>query len=305
MKHCDESMPTMVAGSLLGLDVDGVLEVTYSYPFPLPRTDASPALEEGEEELDGQEYQIEMMRMLRDVNIDNNCVGWYQSTLVGTMHTNEIVGYQYTYQASEELSDNSVVIIYDPEQSQHGTLVIKAFRLSDEYMAQRRSKTNSFLPSSNIMVELPLRIKNEGHISAYLRCLADTHESIQDARFSSLVMSLSDATVERHLELMNSWMEDLLQEQHRFQAYSHNSSKTRQENVRQLASIAAQNIERAENGEELIKVSMRDLKPLPEPPALVDPLLAIGQLDRYCEQLSEHINLNSKKMYLASQLSSM
>ena len=36
VKHCDENLPTMVAGSLLGLDVNGVLEVTYAYPFPAP-----------------------------------------------------------------------------------------------------------------------------------------------------------------------------------------------------------------------------------------------------------------------------
>ena len=39
VKHCSESMPTLVAGSLLGLDTNGKLEITYSYSFPQPKTD--------------------------------------------------------------------------------------------------------------------------------------------------------------------------------------------------------------------------------------------------------------------------
>ena len=38
VKHCNENLPTMVAGSLLGLDVDGVLDVTYAYPFPAAKS---------------------------------------------------------------------------------------------------------------------------------------------------------------------------------------------------------------------------------------------------------------------------
>mgnify|MGYP001810755843 CR=1 FL=1 len=32
----------------------------------------------------GESYQLEMMRCLRDVNADNNTVGWYQSTISGS-----------------------------------------------------------------------------------------------------------------------------------------------------------------------------------------------------------------------------
>ena len=39
VKHCHDSLPTMVAGSLLGLDTNNRLEITYSYPFPQPKTD--------------------------------------------------------------------------------------------------------------------------------------------------------------------------------------------------------------------------------------------------------------------------
>ncbi|MBA0660373.1 hypothetical protein Goklo_012394 [Gossypium klotzschianum] len=54
---------------LLGLDVGSVLEVTNCFPFPIREEDE-------EIEADGANYQLEMMRCLREVNVDNNTVGW-------------------------------------------------------------------------------------------------------------------------------------------------------------------------------------------------------------------------------------
>ena len=40
IKHCQESLPTMVTGSLLGLMIeDGCLEITHAFPFPEPLND--------------------------------------------------------------------------------------------------------------------------------------------------------------------------------------------------------------------------------------------------------------------------
>ncbi|CAJ0838046.1 4558_t:CDS:2 [Entrophospora sp. SA101] len=39
IKHCHEFFPKAVTGQLLGLDVDRVLEVTNSFPFPEAKTD--------------------------------------------------------------------------------------------------------------------------------------------------------------------------------------------------------------------------------------------------------------------------
>jgi len=170
VKHCNDSLPTMVAGSLLGLDVNGALEITYSYSFPVPKGEGE-GTSENAEELDGAEYQIEMMKMLRDVNIDNNCVGWYQSMYLGTISTNDVVSYQYSYQSSEELSDNSIVIMYDPVQSKKGSLVMKAFRLTQQFLELRKNKLNSFIKPSEILEELPLKIRIVGHVSLFLSCL--------------------------------------------------------------------------------------------------------------------------------------
>ena len=73
VKHCQQALPTFVTGQLLGLDIGRSLEVTNCFPFP--------AADRGEGADDeSAEYQMEMMRCLREVNVDNNTVGWYQST---------------------------------------------------------------------------------------------------------------------------------------------------------------------------------------------------------------------------------
>ena len=90
VKHCQECQPSLVTGQLLGLDVGATLEVTNCFPFPVrpgaarvrARAHASNpqsrAAEDGAEddETDGASYQLEMMRCLREVNVDNNTVGW-------------------------------------------------------------------------------------------------------------------------------------------------------------------------------------------------------------------------------------
>ena len=123
IKHCNSNLPTLVSGSLLGVDVNGILEVTYSYPFPLVKAkkensdgnnnnDDDEDKSAGANQEDGREYQTEMMKRLRDMNIDDNCVGWYQSTYLGTNHSNDVLGYQYSFQTSDELADNTAVIMY-------------------------------------------------------------------------------------------------------------------------------------------------------------------------------------------------
>jgi translation initiation factor 3 subunit H len=295
VKHCNDNNANVV-GSLLGLDVNGILEVTYSLPFPDKNS-------EGGDSEDTSDYQIEMMRMLRDVNVDNNCVGWYQSMSFGTVSTSEIVQYQFDYQSSEDLSENSVVILYDPMRSKKGNLVVKAFRLSDEYIHQRRNKLNTFIKPKNILQELPVKITNGCYASAFLRCMQDSHTAEMSSKFDSLSMASSEAALEKHFELINNWTEDLVLEQQRFQQYTRGISKPRSEQVKWLGNKIRENQEAIENGETPMHLSLETsgLKPLPEPPSRIEPLLMMGQVDRYCQQVNEHVEMNFQKLFATSQ----
>lgn len=302
VKHCDENSSRIVYGSLLGLDVEGVLEVTYSYPIPDPRAEQQSGEEGAANEFDGQDYQIEMMKMLRDINLDNNCVGWYQNMQAGTFSTEEIVALQFSHQASEDLSDNSVVILYDPDQTTKGQLCVRAFRLSDEYMSLRQSKHNDFIRPADILIELPVRIKNGGHIAGLIRCLQDSHSELINCEFDALSLEGSEVVLEKSLEGMGNTADDLIEEQRKFQQYAKLSAKPRQERIRWLNNRVQENLERAESGEELLSTLLRDFKPLPEAPPRVDPVLMLGQLDAYTKQLNAHVDLTCEKAFATSQL---
>ena len=90
VKHCQQALPTFVTGQLLGLDIGRALEVTNCFPFPTP--------EKGTDDDDSAEYQMEMMRCLREVNVDNNTVGWYQSTYFSSFIDESTVETQFNYQ---------------------------------------------------------------------------------------------------------------------------------------------------------------------------------------------------------------
>jgi translation initiation factor 3 subunit H len=229
-------------------------------------------------------------------------VGWYQSTYMGTYSTNEVVGYQHNYQSSEDLSDNSVVILYDPIQSRKGHICVKALRLSDEYMELRRTKGNSFIKPSNILVELPVRIKNAGLISGFLRCLQDSHGDAINCDFESLSLSGGDGYMEKNLELMSSWTDDLLAEEQKFQLYGKSIAKPRQEQIKWLRDRNAENAELRENGEMELPTSIRELRPLPDAPSKMEPSLLLGQLGVYTSQMGQHVDTSFERLYATSQL---
>ncbi|MFN3504070.1 MAG: hypothetical protein ACK4ZJ_17615, partial [Allorhizobium sp.] len=55
--------------------------------------------------------------------VDNNCVGWYSSSYLGTFCTPWFVQTQFTYQ--DNLGPNAVVVVFDPLLTSRGSLAIK------------------------------------------------------------------------------------------------------------------------------------------------------------------------------------
>jgi len=312
VKHCNDCLPSMVAGSLLGIDVNGVVEVTYAYPYPSSKEKKGDRDGEGSagggDDADDVQYQIDMMKMLGAVNVENNVVGWYQSMYMGTIYTNEVIEFQHSFQISEELAHagNSVVIMYDPAQSKKGSLVIKAYRLSDKFLALKRSRSNEFIRPSDIFDELPVRIRSVGHVSAFVRCLKDSHREELDCSFDSLTLSGTEAQTEKHLELMGTWLDDIVNEQQRFQMHAKQSTRFRNEHIRWYAKRKQENHERFQNGQPQLPLKFDEsgLKPIPDAPPRLETLLSIGQLDRYCTQLNEHVDSTLNKLLVTSQIGS-
>lgn len=290
VKHCRDSLPKMVAGSLLGLDQGSILEVTHCFPFPSPGDRESYGdVDSGSviEDLDGEEYQMEMMKMLREVNVDNNCVGWYKSIYVGSFCQTPLVETQFSYQ--DNLSDNCVVLLYDPVETGRGTLNVKAFQLSEQFIASYRVKSNTFVAPSSILVELPLKIRNPGLITAFLYDLC-----VAGVLKRQIVTAASDsnkvAPLERYLEHCCQWVDDLIEEQGKFQYYLRNIERHKDQ-------MRWHNKRKADGEHE--DADAPTWKNTTEPSRL-DSLLIANQIKQYCSQISVHSTCALSKIHLSS-----
>jgi len=260
VKHCHDSLPAMVTGSLLGLAVEsGVLEITHAFPSP----------DNGKDDEVDDDFQLDMMKMLREVNVDNNCVGWYQSMYLGIYSTNSVLESQFSYQT--ELSPNAVVLLYDPLQTAHGNFCLKAFRLSDECLKIKEEGLNSFIKPSNIFEELPVTCINQGLAQAMIQDWTPKSDIVLDRLDLS-----THPYLEKHLEFLCGWVDELAGEQQKFQYYT-----------RHLARSNNKSKDSWENS---------------EAPKRMESLLVTNQIRNYCDQMDRFVGGGLGKLFLAGGL---
>ena len=144
VKHCSQSYPTTATGFLVGMDKNANLEVTNSFPFPVveapmidnyhdtPANVAASAPRAKSNIL----YQAEMIRKLREVNVDANNIGWYTSTNLGHFVQTTFIENQHHYQ--KDLNERTVALVHDVSRSSQGPLSLRAFRLSPAFMSAYR-----------------------------------------------------------------------------------------------------------------------------------------------------------------------
>ncbi len=144
IKHCSQTFPTTATGFLVGMDKTARLEVTNSFPFPtveVSQTDghyndnnntASALAAAAPRAKANTSYQIEMIKKLREVNVDANNTGWYTSANLGNFINVNMIENQYFYQ--KELNERTVAIVHDVSRSSQGSLSLRAFRLPASFM---------------------------------------------------------------------------------------------------------------------------------------------------------------------------
>lgn len=150
IKHSSQAFPTTATGSLVGMDVNGILEITNTFPFPTLEGSAASAQPESQySNTDSKDlaaaaprtksntaYQSEMIKLLREVNVDANNVGWYTSTSMGNFVNLQLVENQFFFQ--KELGESHVALVHDVSRSSQGALSLRAFRLSPVFMTAYR-----------------------------------------------------------------------------------------------------------------------------------------------------------------------
>ncbi|KAK4749095.1 hypothetical protein SAY87_026544 [Trapa incisa] len=299
IKHCKEFSPALVTGQLLGLDVGSVLEVTNCFPFPIREEDE-------EIEAEGANYQLDMLRCLREVNVDNNTVGWYQSTFLGSYQTVELIE---TFMNYQENIRRCVCIIYDPSSSNQGVLALKALKLSDSFMDLYKNNnfTGEKLRAKNmswvdIFEEIPIKVSNSALISAFMAEL-EGDSPVTQCDYDRLQLS-SGPFVERNMDFLIKCMDDLFVEQQKFQYHYRNLSRQQAQQQAWLQKRRTENMARKAAGEEPLPeedLSNPIFKPIPEPSRL-ESFLVTNQIANYCNQINGVSGQSFSRLYLMKAL---
>jgi len=295
VKHSKEAFPDLVTGQLLGLEMDGILEATNCFPFP-SRGDDDDAEEYG------ANYQVEMMRHLKEVNMDNNTVGWYQSTYLGTFLSKSMIETQFNYQ---DTIPKCVALVYDPLQSNEDTFSLRAFRLTDAFMALYRAgkfsqKTleQSEFSWSQVFEEVPITIHNPLLSSVYLYEL-ESAGAIK-SRPAPAVPFLA-----KNLEFLIEDIDDLSQEQGKYLNYVRQLARQQQQQQTFLQKRKSDNAQRRADGEEELPEDEPNssLFKTISSPSRLDSLLMSNQTNQYCDQINQYAGQHLAKLYLYKDLS--
>jgi len=303
IKHAEEESAggtDLVQGVLLGLVVDNRLEITNCFPFP----------KQNEEDEFGEaaslQYQMEMMRCLRDVNVDHLHVGWYQSTYFGSFITKPLLESQFNYQHSIE---ESVVLIYDPLRTTQGFLSIKAYRLTAAMMKFYKDCCNDYTAENmtkyginfeNMFEEIPIVLKNS-HLGNALLCeLSD--KTKKEQKFNSLDLGTS-SMLEKNLRQLMECVDDVAMDTNKYLNHQRNVYRQHQAKQQYIIKREQDNLQRKQRGEPpLPEEDLNKLfKPFP-PQQRLECTLVAGQMDNYCKQVCEFASQSLGKLFMAETI---
>lgn len=233
MKHCSENELNVVSGQLLGLNFENSLEVTNCYPM------IQEEVKEEETNEDDQKYQLKMYQCLQDLNVDQNIVGWYQSSDFESHLDLGMIDAQYNYQL--DYGKRCVCILLEPSQTNKGRLKMKAIRLTDNFMELLKEsyKTSTGiqitqdllskhkLTNEQMFEQVPIKINS----SKFLQILSYDWElnidGMNSLDFENLDLS-TNSFLDKSLENLSALTDYLYQEQGKFLYYQRKVAQQKQ-----------------------------------------------------------------------------
>lgn len=149
IKHSTSTFPTPATGCLVGMDIPSgpvtQLQITNCFQFPAAAADQASQQDQYHQPDPAQlaaaapraksniAYQNEMIKYLREVNVDAQCVGWYTSTSMGNFVNTNFIENQFYFQKQQD--ERTVALVLDVSKSSAGSLNLKAYRLDPKFMA--------------------------------------------------------------------------------------------------------------------------------------------------------------------------
>ena len=176
IEHCSIFRDSSISGQLVGSEDDQGIEIANSFPkahadphshhqhhngansFSAADSHESPSSAAA---ASSQEYETSTLKYLRSCQIDHGIVGWYMNSISPlSFFTQSWISTQMAFQKS---IDQSVFLCYDPIAASLGAAAlgscIKAFRLSESFVAAVKSKSFASIDLAEILVPVALELK--------------------------------------------------------------------------------------------------------------------------------------------------
>lgn len=334
IKHCSSAFPSTVTGSLVGMDVAGTLEVTNSFPFPTPDAsslDVQPSSSSlhdlaanAPRAKSNVTYQAEMVKYLREVNIDANNVGWYTATSMGNFFNSSLIENQAFYQRG--LNERTVALVYDVSRSVQGALSLRAFRLSPVFLAALKDNKftvdalqKSGLRYQDILLELPVTVHNSHLLTTFLHQLpapppkadlplpvslrdldreaASAHAAALHPNTDTLDLSI-DPFLEKTCDLLLDTIENHHTELNNHQYYQRSLAREQAKITAWQTKRKAENVTRAAAKQPALpEDEWQKLFKLPQEPSRLELMLNSGQVEQYAKQVDGFTAGVSGKMF--------
>ncbi|KAG8810666.1 hypothetical protein FRC17_002840 [Serendipita sp. 399] len=293
------------SGTLLGLDFDGTMEVSNCFPLPAFAEEEDKAAKSTAQ----ANYQKRMIAYLREVQGDENIVGFYQTTSVPLRQSLvELQAFDH-----ERLRQGGIVIVHDPLQAARGIASFKAYRLTPNFMAahkQKKFNTQSLIEHritfSSIFEELPIRIHTSALASSFLQMCAEPNApttlqtySAKSAMtiptpyaplppdFSHLDLGMP-STMARSLEQVIEGLDNYRTEENNVAYLSRQIAREKAKADAFISSRKEENARRVAQGlPPLPEDDVSRLFKIPPEPSRLESMLLLGQVDGSAKYLEE------------------
>ncbi|KAM3468055.1 hypothetical protein MY5147_008318 [Beauveria neobassiana] len=328
-KHCSTNFPSMATGALVGMDQNNLLEITNTFPFPTVDVSATDSHQNDAAQVvaaaaprqkSNITYQNEMIRHLKEVNIDANNVGFYTSATMGNFVNLSLIENLYFYQKE---NSQTVALVYDTSRSSQGNLSLRAFRLTNTFMnAYKEAKftteslQKSKLTFKDILAELPITVHNSHLLTSFLHqipsgpsqedlegptTLADLEREPIQAPLYPNIDNLDvavDPYLEKTCDLLLESIESHYTDLNNFQFYQRQLAREQTKISQWQAKRKAENAQRTLAKQPLLpEDEWQRLFKLPQEPSRLEGLLNAKQVEQYGKQVDGFTAGITSKMF--------
>lgn len=308
IKHCQDGLPQVVTGLLVGQYVspdpdqpDSVSRVEFTNCFPKLTDHSLADKDKNRKQAHDETRHVNFLRCLQKVNMDTENVGWYRSAFYGKFISKSLVKEQYYFQLQVP---SAVLLVYDPYSTCTGRLALRAYRLTDKFMEMHgREKMTApefqkyGIDLRNVFEELEIQVHNSHMVHAFLYEIREDRDLT--VNYDRLYMDQS-SRIGNDLEKLGESIDNYLFEGVEWQRWQREAYQQKKRRDREIQERQMENQMRRLKGQQ--ELPIEDIKrkyPPIEDPDRLGAALVTTQMNQYCASITDNITQALNKLCVA------